>query len=74
MSDYHSHDSLRSIFGGFLDLFSCRKTATKSSGISWYIFVKENGYKSSPWHHVLSNQATSDQLAMEAFIAPATSV
>jgi hypothetical protein len=47
-SDYHSHNDLRGIFGGFLDLFSCRKTATKSSGIPGFIFVTENDHKSSP--------------------------
>jgi hypothetical protein len=57
--DYRDHDGLRGIFGGFLDLFSCRKTTTKSSGIPGFIFVKESGHKSSPWHHVLSNEATS---------------
>jgi hypothetical protein len=59
-SDYRDHDGLRDIFGSFLDLFSCRKTTTKSSGIQEFIFVKGNNHKSSPWHHVLTNQATSD--------------
>jgi hypothetical protein len=59
-SDYHGHDGLRGIFSGFLNLFSCRKTVTKSSDIPRFIFVKENDYKSSTGHHVLSNQATSD--------------
>jgi hypothetical protein len=45
-SDYHDRDGLRGIYGAFLDLFSCRKTATKSSGILGFIFVKENSHKS----------------------------
>jgi hypothetical protein len=59
-SDNSSHDGLRGILGGFLNLFSCRKIATKSSGIPGFIFVKENSHKSSPWYHVLSDQAASD--------------
>jgi hypothetical protein len=38
-SDFHSYNGLWGIFGGFLDLFSCRKTTTKSSGIPGFIFV-----------------------------------
>jgi hypothetical protein len=47
-SDYHDHDDIQDIFGGFMDLFSCRKTTTKSSGIPGFIFVKETSHKSSP--------------------------
>jgi hypothetical protein len=36
-SDYHGYDRLQGIFGGFLDLFSCRKMATKSSGFQGLI-------------------------------------
>jgi hypothetical protein len=40
--------------------FHAEKRSQKSSGIPGFIFVKENGHKSSPWHHVLSNQTASD--------------
>jgi hypothetical protein len=45
MSYYHGHDDLRGIFGGNLDLFSYRKMATTSSGIPWFISMKENVQK-----------------------------
>jgi hypothetical protein len=41
-SHYHGHDGLWGIFGGFLDLFSCRKTTTKSSGIPGFISVNQD--------------------------------
>jgi hypothetical protein len=47
-------------FGGFLDLFSCRKTTPKSTGISEIIFVRENGQKPRQPSHMLTCQSTSD--------------
>jgi hypothetical protein len=59
-SDYHGHDGLRGIFGVFLDLFSCRKTVTKSSGIPGFISVKENVQKSRLSSRVHTFQDTFD--------------
>jgi hypothetical protein len=59
-SDYHGHDGLWGIFGGFLDLFSCRKTTTKSSGTPRFISVKENVQKSRLSLHVHTCQDSSD--------------
>jgi hypothetical protein len=47
-------------FGGFLDLFSCRKTTPKSTGILEIIFVRENGQKPRQPSHMLTCQSTSD--------------
>jgi hypothetical protein len=44
-SDCRGHDGLLGIFGVFLDLFSCGKTATQLSGIPGFIFIKENDHK-----------------------------